>query len=319
LNASQIQYALNNTHTTSCSICGSKEHNHYITTNALMHTPNSERYEFRKCGMCETVFLSNPVSEPTLENYYTQYYLPYRGAAAWGKYASFVEGSQKQLDAKRVKLLSKVANKNTPIQLLDIGCGNPTFLQLAQHKLNATCTGIDFSDNGWKHLKVENIALFQTSLANFDCTQQYDVITLWHYLEHDYHLQQTANKLYDCLKPGGKLIIEVPDYNSLTARLQQQYWQGWHSPRHITLFSAKGFRKLFGADRWDIVSHHRYGTLDAFTLWWLGRMEAKQINWSGLMEHAFWPLVALKVATFPIFLFEKFLPMGIQTLVVQKK
>ncbi len=159
----------------------------------------------------------------------------------------------------------------------------------------------------------------KTVQANFKPSCTFDVITLWHYLEHDYNLQETVNKLYDCLNTGGKLIIEVPDYNSISARKQKQYWQGWHSPRHMTLFSEKGFQVLFNSDKWKIIDHHKYGTLDAFTLWWLGKMEQQQINWSDSMESKFWPLAFLKTVSFPFFLFEKFFPMGIQLVVIEKK
>jgi hypothetical protein len=58
----------------------------------------------------------------------------------------------------------------------------------------------------------------------------------------------------------------------------------------------------------EITKHLRYGTLDAFTLWWLGRME-KGIDWSGNMSNHFLMLVLLKVVTSPIFVFEKLFPL----------
>ena len=68
-----------------------------------------------------------------------------------------------------------------------------------------------------------------------------------------------------------------------------------------------------------MITHYNYGTLDSFTLWWLGKMEQKKINWSISMEKEFWPLVILKAVSFPVFLFEKLLPMGIQLVVIEKK
>jgi len=111
----------------------------------------------------------------------------------------------------------------------------------------------------------------------------------------------------------------VPDYNSISAKIQKSYWQGWHSPRHISLPTKKSFDLLFQKDKWEIKKHLRYGTLDAFTLWWLGRMQKKGVDWSGNMSNHFWSLVFLKVVTFPVFAFEKIFPMGIQIIVVEKK
>lgn len=305
---------------TNCPICKKSESTFYIATNALMHKQNQEHYIFNSCTHCEAVFLLNPVSLEDLATYYTENYLPYKGASAWGKYSSFVINSQKNIDVRRVNFVKKHIKKNEPnCSVLDVGCGNPSFLDCLQQNSKVNCTGIDFSDEGWKSRDYPNLVLRKVAIEDFNTTELFDIITLWHYLEHDYNLHQTIEKLYNCLKPGGKLIIEIPDYVSISAKIQKSYWQGWHSPRHISLLTRKSFSVLFLEDKWRILQHLRYGTLDAFTLWWLGRMEKKGIDWSSSMARHFWPLVLLKVITAPIFVFEKLFPMGIQTLVVEKK
>ncbi len=303
-----------------CTVCKKSESSFYKSTNALMHEPNKELYIFNFCANCETVFLTNPVTLEKLNNYYTDNYLPYRGAKAWGKYSSFVINSQKALDLKRVNLVKKYLKKNeSNDSVLDVGCGNPSFLELLNQKAKVNCTGIDFSDSGWNGTNYQDLTLKKVAIEDFKTSTLFDVITLWHYLEHDYNPNQTIETLYKCLKPGGRLIIEVPDYKSWSAKIQKSHWQGWHSPRHLSLFSKKSFDQLFKTDKWQIIQHFRYGTLDAFTLWWLGKMEKKGINWSGSMAPNFWMLVFLKVITFPIFLFEKLVPLGIQILIVEKK
>lgn len=302
-----------------CPACKSKSHTPFISTHAMMHLPNDETYHFNKCNTCSSVFLKNPVREEQLEKYYTENYLPYRGAQAWGKFQSFVEKDQKKLDLKRTRFVSKTVKNKDSFSILDVGCGHPSFLKTVKQKTNASCTGVDFSDEGWKNEDVHALHLVKSTFMDFHPEKSYDVITLWHYLEHDYNLQQTALKLYELLKPGGRLIIEVPDYKSFTAKRQQQNWQGWHSPRHLSLFSKEGFASLFPKEKWEIKKHLRYGTLSAFTLWWLGKMEKKQIDWSSPMEKEFWPLVLLKVVSMPLFLFEKLIPMGIQLLVIEKR
>lgn len=301
-----------------CPVCSGTQGAYYIDTNALMHKANNESFVFNKCASCDSVFLTNPVKESNLEKYYTDNYLPYQGDKAWGRYRLFVRKSQENLDLKRVQVVADFVTKKS-FSILDVGCGNPSFLAVVQKKLLADCTGIDFSDNGWKDKNFENITLLNTALADFVPNQKFDVITLWHYLEHDYNLQETVEKLYSCLNPNGKLIIEIPDYDSITARRQKQFWQGWHSPRHLTLFSTKGLRTLFAADKWSIVKHNRFGTLDAFRLWWLGNMEKNNTDWSSSMQGEFWPLVFLKVISFPFFLFERFVPMGVQLIIFEKK
>ena len=312
---------MEHTNIVNCPICKKTESNYYSSTNALMHESNNEVFIFNVCNNCEAVFLTNPVTPERLEYYYTDNYLPYRGPAAWGKYSSFVANSQKKTDSKRVNFVKKYLKKNNAnnVNVLDVGCGNPSFLELLQQNSKVNCTGIDFSDSGWKGKNYPNIDLKKVAIEDYITDKQFDVITLWHYLEHDYNPSQTIETLYHCLKQGGKLIIEVPDYKSISAKIQKSYWQGWHSPRHISLLTKKSFALLFQKDKWEITKHLRYGTLDAFTLWWLGRMQKKGVDWSGDMSNHFWTLVLLKVVTSPIFAFEKLFPMGIQIVVVEKK
>ena len=311
---------MEHTNAVNCPICKKTESSYYISTSALMHEPNNELYIFNICNNCEAIFLTNPVPPEKLEHYYTDNYLPYRGPAAWGKYSSFVANSQKKIDSNRVIFVKKYLKKNNPnLNVLDVGCGNPSFLELLQQNSKVNCTGIDFSDSGWKGKNYPNLALKKVAIEDFVPSKQFDIITLWHYLEHDYNPNQTIEKLYDCLKQGGKLIIEVPDYKSIFAKIQKSYWQGWHSPRHISFVTKKSFDHLFQKDKWEIATHLRYGTLDAFTLWWLGRMQKKGVDWSETMSNHFWMLVLLKVVTSPIFAFEKLFPLGIQILIVEKK
>ncbi|MDP2175112.1 MAG: class I SAM-dependent methyltransferase [Bacteroidota bacterium] len=301
-----------------CPVCKSKQSECYISTNALMHKVNQEEYRFKKCMDCESVFLENPVPENVLDDYYTDNYLPYKGDEAWGKFKSFVAKSQEQLDTRRMKIVANCIKNKKSFTILDVGCGNPSFLVKVQKELNAECTGIDFSDNGWKDKSYENLTLIKTTISDFNPNMKFDIITLWHYLEHDYHLEETVEKLQNFLNTDGQLIIEVPNYKSITAQFQKQFWQGWHSPRHLTLFSKNGFLRLFNQDKWTLVKYCQYGTLDAFTLWWLGKMEKKKCHWAGSMEQEFWPLVFLKIVTFPFFLFEKVFPMGIQLIIFKK-
>jgi SAM-dependent methyltransferase len=302
-----------------CSICGSEDHRFYIKTNAMMHDQNTESYVFNYCQHCESIFLTNPVPENQLERYYTNAYLPYRGEKAWGKYSNFVIWDDRKLNARRVKMALQHLNLNAKVDALDIGCGKPDFLaQLAENREVRT-TGIDFTSAQWEDPNYKNLTLLEGDWRTIELNKQFDLISAWHYFEHDYNLNQTVKKCHQLLKPNGILLIEVPMYQGLLQKLQKNHWQGWHSPRHISLFSFKSWKMLFPETEWEIIKHRKYGTMSAFTLWWLGRQEKKNSNWSGSMERYFWDLVLWKVLLMPLFTLERMIPMGIQTIVLRKK
>ena len=124
---------------------------------------------------------------------------------------------------------------------MDVGCGNPTFLKACQQKLDCKTIGIDFNDSGWKNqLKsFKKIDLRVGEIKDLPANLKPDVITMWHYLEHDYNPLENIKSLKKISKPSTKLVIEVPNFNSISRKKYGKDWAGWHTPRHLSLFSPK--------------------------------------------------------------------------------
>ena len=301
-----------------CTVCGSDSTRFYIETNAMMHPENTESYRFFSCDNCSSKFLSNPVKEFDLARYYTESYLPYRGSSAWGKFSKFVEWDDQKLNQSRRKVIQPYLPESSQIQILDVGCGKPDFLAEVAKDDRFNCTGVDFVEADWENEKYKTIDLKACDWKHSEWAQKFHIITAWHYLEHDYSIKETVAKFQDLLLPGGYLIIEVPMFEGILLKLQKQFWQGWHSPRHLNLFSKKSWGMIFNSDNWSVIQHHQFGTLSAFTLWWLGFRQKSTTNWSGSMERYFWSLVLFKILLAPFFLFEKVIPFGIQTVIIQK-
>lgn len=284
-----------------------------------MHVEKRDIFRFSLCHNCESIFLTNPVPESQLNQYYTDAYLPYRGEKAWGQYANFVVWDDQKLNERRVKMAMQYLQPTPEIQVLDIGCGKPDFLAQLATNPNIQTMGVDFKSAQWDDPKYKNLTLLEGDWRNIEINTQFDLITAWHYFEHDYDIQQTIAKCQQLLKPNGILLIEVPMYQGIIQKLQKQYWQGWHSPRHICLFSFKSWKMIFQENDWEIVKHNKFGTLSAFTLWWLGHQEKKNIDWSGSMQGHFWNLVFWKVLLMPFFALERLIPLGVQIIVMRKK
>ena len=286
----------------------------------MMHDESGESFYFNRCAVCESVFLTNPVAEGDLGRYYTSAYLPYRGEAAWGRHAAWVRRDDNRLNAKRVKMVRPhLPSDHKDAAVLDIGCGKPDFLAKLHATTGAHAVGIDFTAAQWEDPKYRGLELLEGDWRTMPLERRFDAITAWHYLEHDYDLAATERACHELLKPGGVLIAEVPLYEGLLQRWQQEHWQGWHSPRHLTLFSVRSWAHAFPEDRWELVEHRTFGTMSAFTLWWLGHHEKRQRAWSGSMAPHFWGLVFWKVLLSPLFLLERLLPFGVQTVILQKR
>ena len=131
----------------------------------MMHVEKLEIYTFNRCHHCESVFLTNPVSENQLDPYYTDAYLPYRGEKAWGKYAIFVVWDDQKLNKRRVKLALEHLHKQAEMTVLDIGCGKPDFLAQLAKSENISTIGVDFNSAFIQFLIIPNhkIGIFTPS------------------------------------------------------------------------------------------------------------------------------------------------------------
>ena len=302
-----------------CSVCGSTNISSFENTTSMMHDGRGT-YNFDQCADCELVFLNPRVPLSELGDYYTQYYLPYRGSEAWGKYAHLVEKDQRDTDEKRAEVLAKHCSVDDQSVLLDIGCGKPTFLQVCQEKFKCKSHGIDFSDEGWSGstASYEKLNLSVGDVHSISEDLKPDIISMWHYLEHDYNPKETLKKVASLGKKSSKLVIEIPNFSSESRKKYGEDWAGYHTPRHTYLFSPNNIGILLKDTGWKITHLDEKGTLDPYNLYWMSEMERKNINWEKNMQSEFWGYVRGMVGFNMKRYFGKNISHGIMTIVAEK-
>lgn len=306
-------------HLRNCLACNSTNYQAFIQTPAMMHAHSPTTYNFDRCNDCGLVFLNPRVKEEDLGQFYTASYLPYRVEEAWGKYASFVKQDQQNIDKARVNRLKAHHQLTKQSRILDVGCGKPTFLACLRKQTDADLIGIDFSNEGWKNEPqiYHNIDLRIGEVADLKGEKPVDVITMWHYLEHDYNPQLHLKQLLDITHSQTKLIVEVPNFDSYTRRKFGKYWAGYHTPRHTALYSPNNIELLLKNSGWQVEKIITYGTLHPHTLHWMSKMEKKGIDWTSSMENRFVGFVAGMLINSPIYMLQKLFSMGFMTIVAK--
>lgn len=304
---------------TKCPACNSANFKAFIHTAAMMHEHSPVKYNFDRCNDCGLVFLNPRVPESALGAFYTSAYLPYRVEEAWGKYAAFVKRDQQKIDQARVERVKKHHRWTAQSRILDVGCGKPTFLSCLSKETDSHLIGLDFSDEGWRNepQNYEGIDLRVGEVADLIGELPVDVITMWHYLEHDYQPQQHLRQLLAIAKPQTRLIVEVPNFDSFTRRKFGKYWSGYHTPRHTALYSPENIKLLMKNSGWQVEQVLTYGTLHPYTLHWMSEMEKKHIDWASSMESRFIGFVAGMVLHAPLYMLQKFFSMGFMTVVAK--
>ena len=204
-------------------------------------TVSGEVYQVKKNEEFE-MLVTVPVPENLGDYYKSEDYISHTDS----KKSLFdkVYQSVKNITLKRkLKLINSfnTSSKN----ILDVGAGTGDFLKVC-------------ATNSWNvfgsepNLGARNIALkkgitLEEDLSKFNY-HQFDVITLWHVLEHVENLEEYISTLQNLLTKNGKLIIAVPNYKSYDAKHYQQFWAAFDVPRHLWHFSQTSIAKLFAKE-----------------------------------------------------------------------
>ncbi len=166
------------------------------------------------------------------------------------KYISHTDGNKSIIDKvyklvknytlkKKLKLINSFNTKSKTI--LDIGAGTGDFLSICK-KNNWLVNGVEPSDNA-KKLAFDKGITLENDINIYD--EKFDIITMWHVLEHIANLEEYIIKLKSLLKENGVLVIAVPNYKSYDAKYYKEYWAAFDVPRHLWHFSKSSIDKLF--------------------------------------------------------------------------
>lgn len=147
---------------------------------------------------------------------------------------------KKMMLAQKLKLINSFATEEKTI--LDIGAGTGDFLQYIS-KHNWKVSGVEPNEKARNLAKRKNLNLLR-DLSSFN-NEKFDVITLWHVLEHIPNLKEQIEQFHHLLKPNGVLVIAVPNFESYDAKYYKEYWAAYDVPRHLWHFSKKGIKRLF--------------------------------------------------------------------------
>lgn len=152
---------------------------------------------------------------------------------------------------KKLRLINSFGNESK--QLLDVGCGTGDFLKIALTN-GWTVTGIEPNEQARKIANVKtNQNVFEIDHLDNLKEHSFDVITLWHVLEHLPKLDTHIQLFRKLLKPNGLLIIAVPNYKSYDAAHYKEFWAAYDVPRHLWHFSRKSINKLFQKENFTLI------------------------------------------------------------------
>lgn len=243
-----------------CPVCDNNNFNKVF--DAVDHFSSKEVFPVCECSECGFRFTNNFPSEDLIGKYYD--------SPAYISHSDSDKGlTNRMYHLFRVLMLRRKVNlvkrelKQDNANLLDIGCGTGYFLHTAK-KSGFTVTGIEKDDRAREKaitrfgldIKDEN-AFFGIARSSFD------VVTLWHVLEHLERLHESLDKIGEILSPDGTLVIALPNYRSYDAQYYREKWAAYDTPRHLWHFTPDTLQRLVSKHRMQVIKCYRM-PLDAY-------------------------------------------------------
>jgi len=211
---------------TICKVCQSKNIHHFCEKNGYM---------ILRCNSCGLAFVNQNVTAKEILHYYSSKY-NYEYPSIWG------DASRHAL--ARYKLLKNTSDKEKGF-LLDVGCSFGHFLTVAKQH-GWVVKGIEIDHNCVIYAQQKfGLDVFAGTLeqAHFgDST--FDVITLFHVLEHITNPQRMLLDFFEILKPDGILLLLTPNIDSLHFRILKTFHPWLSPPAHLFYFSQKSLELL---------------------------------------------------------------------------
>lgn len=221
-----------------CPLCAARELHTFLT--AVDHTVSHQPFEIRRCGTCGFCFTS-PRPEPAEIGAYYQSadYISHSNTSASLQDKLYQRVRRRALRGKH-KLIHHYTSHGA---VLDLGCGTGEFLGYLKQRGYKT-QGIEPSALARAQAEQRHGLVVSASLEELAPSPMFDVITLWHVLEHVYDVRHTLHELHRRAVPGALLVIAVPDRESWDAQHYRADWAAYDVPRHLSHFRRQDLKRF---------------------------------------------------------------------------
>jgi SAM-dependent methyltransferase len=256
-----------------CDFCASQSVKPVAHQWDYVYKTSDEYFKYVRCESCELVFLSPRPNENEMSKYYPDSYSFYREGALDGFKEQIKEVIYREYFCglntltfflrglllpvywllKKRGLLNFIRQYRTyPFlsglqsgRLLDVGCGSGTTLSPYGRKYSLKwlstkgyqCEGVEISPNAVKIARSKGLQIHQGYFDRVDLpVNSYDVVRMNYSLEHVHSPKSYLRKAYQVLKPGGILIVSVPNFGGLNNSL---FPDALEVPRHLYYFTQK--------------------------------------------------------------------------------
>lgn len=232
-----------------CPLCKSGRFLNF--TEITDHAVSKENFILCKCSDCQLVFTNPRPNQKTIDPYYDfpEYFSHEDRAKSITQWIYKIIRSYNI--SRKIKFIECFKKKG---KLLDYGCGTGEFLKEAKkHKWKIA--GVEPNEKARAQANQKLKDKVKPSIEEIKKNTEFDIITLFHVLEHIHDLRKTVKKIISHLNSTGYIIIAVPNYESWDGQKYKKHWAGWDVPRHLyhfNLTAIQSFEKEFDLELKEI-------------------------------------------------------------------
>ena len=229
-----------------CPVCQGSEFQSELR--CIDYTVSRETFQIAKCSRCSFLITTPRPDDQNIGSYYlSEDYISHTD-----KPASLID--RIYLLARGFTLqwkLSLIGTQNAQGKILDYGCGTGNFLEKCREN-NWSIFGVEPSSEA---REIHGEGIKTKIFKSIDDVQEnnFDVITLWHVLEHVPDLNATVKKLKSKLSDGGTIFIAVPNPLSWDAKRYKEHWAAYDVPRHLWHFTQDTMKDLLQNNGLSII------------------------------------------------------------------
>ncbi|PIP26598.1 MAG: hypothetical protein CO140_02425 [Candidatus Moranbacteria bacterium CG_4_9_14_3_um_filter_40_7] len=209
------------------------QHEEYEIISAM---PEAKIIRCRECRLVLALKENGAKPDEIYQNFYAQ-----ENASRFNFWMEFIIKTFRFWRAVKIAWLKPKAKS-----ILDIGSGRGWMLYFLQKYFKfKTAAGTQISQAAYEFSREKlKLEIYNQDLLSIDWNKNFDLITLWHVLEHVKSPEAYLHKIQELLKKDGLLVIEVPNYNSWTSVLTKKYWLALDLKHHLTFFTPATLTQL---------------------------------------------------------------------------
>ncbi|MEW6442566.1 MAG: class I SAM-dependent methyltransferase [bacterium] len=278
--------------TVSCNICSSCSQTR-LTRCRDQVFGHSEEFQLVRCNDCELVYLSPRPEKNEMGKYYPPGY-----QQEIRKLIDRLRGDPILRRGLEMLARRRLPPRKPPGRVLEVGCSFGDYLGYLRRN-GWDVEGIELDPDASRYAREADLAVHEGDAERILPTLpsgRFDVVALWHLIEHLYDPLAALQEIGRVLKPGGLLLMELPNFASLLAGRLGQAWFPLEVPRHLYHFTPVTISRLLSRAGFAGVSVRSLPAPEAIV--WSLRLLRKRAGSTSMQAQDFLRLNPLLAALF---------------------